>query len=142
MQLNPYLSFNGRCEEAFTFYASCLDGEVVAMMTYGETPMADQMAPGWEYKIAHGRLMVGDKLLMGVDTPPDRYEAAKGFHVLLGFDDPEEAGRVFTALATDGTIQLPIAETFWAQQFGILIDRFGTPWMINCEKRADGGDAA
>ena len=135
MQMNPYLNFNGQCEEAFTFYAACLDGEIVAMMTHGETPIAEQTPPEWRDKIIHARLMVGDKLLMGADSPPERYEAAKGFHVMLGIDEPEEAERVFAALAQNGTIQMPIAETFWAKRFGMLTDQFGIPWMINCEKR-------
>ena len=134
MQLNPYLNFNGQCKAAFTFYAECLSGNIVAMMTYGETPMAAQTPPELHDKIIHARLIVGDKVLMGSDSPPDRHEEAKGFHVILGIDDPAEADRLFAALAKNGTIQMPIEETFWARRFGTLIDQFGTPWMINCEK--------
>lgn len=138
MQLNPYLGFNGQCKAAFTFYASCLDGEVVAMMTYGETPMAEQTSSDFHDKIIHARMMVGDKMLMGADSPPEHYEPAKGFHVMLGIDEPEEAERVFAALAENGTIQMPIAETFWAKRFGMLVDQFNIPWMINCERDRNG----
>ena len=82
----------------------------------------------------HARLVVTGEALMGSDSPPGRYEATKGMSVALGIDDPEEAERIFGALAENGTIQMPIQETFWALRFGMLVDQFGTPWMINCER--------
>lgn len=136
MQLNPYLTFNGQCEEAFKFYAKCLGGKIVAMMTHEGTPMAKSTPPEWLGKIIHARLMVGDKILMGSDAPSPHYEPMKGFSVTLGIDDPAEADRVFAALAEGGTVRMPIQETFWARRFGMLTDRFGTPWMVNCEKAA------
>jgi PhnB protein len=78
--------------------------------------------------------MVGDKALMGGDSPPDRYEQPKGFSVSLGFDNPAEAERVFKALSQNGTVKMPIQETFWALRFGMLVDQFGIPWMVNCDK--------
>ncbi|MGC2199005.1 MAG: VOC family protein [Stellaceae bacterium] len=134
MQLNPYLSFNGQCEAAFKFYERCLDGKIVAMMTYAGSPMEQQTSPEMRNKIMHARLMVGDELLMGSDAPPGRYEGVKGFSVTLGIDNPADAERIFHALAQNGTVQMPIQETFWAARFGMLVDQFGTPWMINCEK--------
>jgi PhnB protein len=134
MQLNPYLQFNGDCEAAFKFYEQSLGGKIIAMMTAEGTPMADQVPKDRLHKIMHARLTVGDTVLMGSDAPPDRYEAPKGFSVTLNTDKPAEAERVFHALAEKGTVQMPIAETFWAQRFGMLVDRFGVPWMINCEK--------
>jgi PhnB protein len=82
----------------------------------------------------HARLVVGDKVLMGSDAPPDRYDAPKGFSVSLSVDDEVEAERIFHALAQDGTVQMQLQETFWAVRFGMLIDRFGIPWMVNCER--------
>jgi PhnB protein len=134
MQLNPYLSFDGRCETAFKFYERCLGGKIVAMMSYGDTPMAETMPADWRGKIAHARLVVGDKVLMGGDGMPNCYETPKGFSVTLGFEDPAEADRVFAALMENGTARMPIQETFWAHRFGMLVDQFGTPWMVNCEK--------
>jgi PhnB protein len=134
MQLNPYLSFNGQCEAAFKFYAEALGGQIVATMTYGETPMADQTPAEWRGKIAHTRMAVGGTMLMGSDSPPDRFEPMKGVTIALGIDEPAEAEQVFHALAAGGTVTMPIQETFWARRFGMLTDRFGTPWMINCEK--------
>ena len=134
MQLNPYLNFNGQCEAAFKFYAEVLGGQILATMTYGETPMAAETSPEWLGKIAHTRMSVDGMLLMGSDSPPEHFEPMKGITVTLGIDEPAEAERVFHALAAGGTVTMPIQETFWARRFGMLTDRFGTPWMVNCEK--------
>jgi PhnB protein len=136
MQLNPYLFFNGQCEAAFKFYAKILGGQIVAMMPHEGTPAQEQVPPEWRKKIIHARLVVGDKVLMGSDAPPGRQEEGKGFSVTLGIDDPEEAERIFHALAENGTVRMPLQETFWALRFGMLLDQFGTPWMINCERAA------
>ena len=137
MQLNPYLNFNGQCETAFKFYEQCLGGKIEAKMTYGESPMAEQTPPEWRDKIMHASLIVSDKVLMGADSPPERYEEPKGLSVLLGIDAPAEAERVFHALAENGTVQMPIQETFWAARFGMVVDRFGIPWMINCDRTTE-----
>jgi len=134
MQLNPYISFDGRCAAAFKFYETCLKGKIVAMVTFGDTPMAEQSPPGWRDKIAHARLTVGDYVLMGSDASPEHYKKPQGFQVTINVDEPTEAERIFHALAEGGTVQMPIAETFWARRFGMLADKFGIPWMINCEK--------
>jgi PhnB protein len=134
MQLNPYLSFDGQCEAAFRFYEQALGGKIVAMMTFADTPMAQQTPPEMRGKIVHARLVAGDVVLMGSDASSERYEKPQGFSVILTIDEPDEAERVFHALAADGTATMPIQETFWARRFGMLTDRFGTPWMVNCEK--------
>lgn len=136
MKLNPYLSFNDECEAAFKFYEQCLGGKIDSMMTYGDSPMAEQTPPEKLDKIMHAQLMVGDVALMGSDAPPQFFEKPQGFHVSLVFTDPKEAEGVFNALAENGTVQMPIQETFWASRFGMLVDRFGTPWMINCDLSA------
>jgi PhnB protein len=136
MQLNPYLTFNGKCEAAFKFYERCLGGKIEMMLTHGNSPMADQVPPDWRNKIMHARLTIGDKVLMGSDAPPEHYEAAKGFSVSVSVDEAVEAERIFKALAEKGTVRMPLQETFWAVRFGALVDQFGVPWMINCEKPA------
>ena len=136
MELNPYLTFNGQCEAAFKFYEKVFGGKIEAMMTFGSSPMAEQTPPEWRNKIMHARMSVGGKTLMASDAPPDRYEAMKGIMVTLGIDDPGEAERIFRALSERATIQMPIQKTFWAERFGMLVDKFGTPWMVNCEKAA------
>ena len=133
MQLNPYLTFNGQCEAAFKFYEKVLGGKIEAMMTFEGSPMAEQTSPEMRHKIMHARMTVGDEVLMASDAPPDRYEAMKGIMVTLGVDDPAEAERIFHALSEKGTVQMPIQKTFWAARFGMLVDQFGTPWMISCE---------
>jgi len=134
MKLKPYLNFNGQCEAAFTFYQQCLGGKIDAMMTYGESPMAEQVSPEWRSKILHASLIAGDRELMGADSPPGRYEEAKGFSVSISTADPAEAERLFQLLGENGTVQMPIQETFWSTRFGMLVDQFGTPWMINCDQ--------
>lgn len=134
MQLNPYLTFNGQCEAAFKFYEQCLGGKIVMMMTHGDSPMAEQTAEAWRDKILHAQLTIGDIVLMGSDAPPDYFEKPQGFSVNLQFEDIAETERVFQALAEGGTVRMPIQETFWAKRFGMFVDRFGTPWMVNCSE--------
>jgi len=134
MQLNPYLFFDGQCEAAFKFYEQCLGGKIVAMFSHAGTPAEEQVPANWRDKIMHARMLVGDEALMGSDAPPEHYEQTKGFSVSLSIDDPAEAEHVFNALAEKGTVKMPFQRTFWAVGFGMLVDRFGIPWMINCEK--------
>jgi PhnB protein len=134
MQLNPYLTFNGQCEAAFKFYEQCLGGKIEAMMPHAGTPAEEHVPVEWRNKIMHARLAVGDGVLMGSDAPLERYEKPRGFSVSLQIKDPAQAERAFHALAEGGAVQMPIQATFWAARFGMLVDRFGTPWMINCDK--------
>lgn len=134
MQMNPYLVFNGQCETAFKFYEKCLGGKIEFMMTHGDSPMSEQVPAEWRSKIMHARMTLGGVNLMGSDAPPDRYEQPQGFSVSLGVKDPVEAERIFQELSQDGKVQMPIQKTFWAARFGMLVDQFGTPWMVNCEQ--------
>jgi PhnB protein len=134
MQCNPYLLFNGNCEEAFKVYEKVLGGKIVAMAKVKDTPAAEHHTPDFQDKIMHARMTFGNNTLMASDAPAPHYEAMKGIQVSLNVDTPAEADRVFKALAEGGNIKMPIQETFWAQRFGMLTDRFGTPWMVNCDK--------
>jgi PhnB protein len=136
VQLNPYLHFNGQCEEAFKFYEQCLGGKIVAMHTHEGSPMADKLPPDWQKKIMHIQLVVDGDVLMGSDAPPPHYQPPQGFSVSLNFDKPADADRVFNALSAGGSVRMPIQETFWAARFGMFVDKFGIPWMVNCEKSA------
>lgn len=136
MQLNPYLSFNGQCEAAFKFYEQCLGGKIATMMPYAGSPMADQVPADWSNKVMHGEFKLGDRVFMGSDCTPEKYEKPQGNSLMLGIDDPTKAEQVFQALSANGTVQMPIQETFWAQRFGMVIDQFGIPWMVNCDKPA------
>ncbi len=136
MRLNPYLNFDGKCAEAFAFYARCLGGQNLAIQTFRESPMAEHVGPEDQDRVVHARMNVGDTVLMGSDSPSNRSSEAKGFAVSLSVDSAEEAERVFHALAEGGEIHMPIGETFWAVRFGMLLDQFGIPWMVNYERPA------
>jgi PhnB protein len=134
MMLNPYLNFDGDCAEAFRFYAECLHGQILSLQTFAQSPMADQAPPESRDRVIHARLQVGDKLLMGSDGMVGAHRKPQGMTVAIGFDTPAEAERVFGALSEGGQVTMPIQETFWAERFGMVVDRFGIPWMVNCEK--------
>lgn len=139
MKINTYLGFDGQCEAAFKFYEKCLGGKITAMMTYSEAPdqaMLDQTPPEWLNKIMHVSMQVGDQEIMGSDNPPAYHEEAKGFSINITLDDPTEAERIFNTLAENGTVRMPLQQTFWAYRFGMLVDQFGTPWMVNCDQPA------
>ncbi len=133
MQSNTYLFFDGECEAAFKFYEQCLGGKIDGMMTYGDAPMSEEIPSEQRDRIMHANLTVGGMVLMGSDTPPDGFKKPQGFSVNLQFDDLVEAERIFEKLAENGTVKMPFQETFWSTRFGMLVDRFGTPWMINVQ---------
>jgi PhnB protein len=135
MQCNPYLLFNGNCEQAFKFYEKVLGGKMIAMTRFSDTPAADAHGADFRDKIIHARLSFGDGVLMASDAPSAHYEPMRGMQVTLNVDTPDEAERIFKAFAEGGQVKMPIQETFWAIRYGMLVDRFGTPWMINCETK-------
>jgi PhnB protein len=95
--------------------------------------MADAVPDDWQDKIMHGSIVVGDHLLMGGDVVPDQYEAPKGFSLSLQLTETADAERIYQELARDGRVVMPLEKTFWAARFGSVVDRFGIPWLINCE---------
>src|SRR5687767_4721238 len=99
MQMNPYLSFDGKCEAAFKFYEQCLEGKLGDIFRYAGTPMAEQVPPDWQDKVMHSSLTFGDQVLMGGDVAPDRYEKPKGFSLSLQIASPTQAERIFQLLA-------------------------------------------
>ena len=133
MQINPYLHFNGQCEQAFQFYAQALGGQIVAMVRHAGTPAESHVPPEWLDKIMHARLVSDGAILMGSDAPPTMFQPAAGFSVSVMVKEPDQAERIFHALAEGGTVRMPIQATFWSPRFGMLVDQFGIPWMINCE---------
>ena len=137
MRWNPYLTFDGTCETAFNFYAKCLGGKIVMLSRFGDLPPDSGMQIPAEHgkKIMHARLIAGSQVLMGSDHHPGRpYEGVKGCSVAIMADTPDEAERVFNALAEKGMVVMPLTQTFWAVRFGMLVDQFGVPWMVNCEQ--------
>lgn len=136
MQMNPYLSFKGDCEAAFTLYARSFGGELGPIFRYGGSPMEGQVPPDWADKVMHASLTVGGQVLMGADAFGDQYETPKGFSMSLHMSSAADAERVFHDLADGGTIVMALEQTFWAERFGIVTDRFGIKWSINCEGAA------
>lgn len=141
MKTTPYLSFNGDCRQAFERYKQIFGGDTF-QMTYGEAPPPPADAPpppegcgdlsAAADRIMHVTLAHGQEaFLMGSDMPPGMEKKPGGISVAVNCDDNAEAERVFKALAEGGTVQMPMAETFWAERFGMTIDRFGTPWLVN-----------
>ena len=137
MKINAYLAFEDQCEAAFRFYAQCLGGTLEALDRFGDTPACEHVPASHRDRIMHARLVVGDQALMGSDSVPEHpYEGVKGCSVSLSVDSIEDAERIFGVLSTGGQVTMPLAQTFWAVRFGMLVDKFGVPWMINCEKDA------
>jgi len=145
MDLNTYLFFDGQCEEAFKLYEKVFGGRITALMRYGDVPSGPAAFKG-NGRVIHVNLQVGDRVLMGSDTPPagldpmpghepNVHKTPQGFRSNATVDTPAEADRIYSALAEGGTIVAPIGETFFAHRFGMLNDRFGTPWMITCPKQ-------
>lgn len=131
MQITPYLGFDGNCREAFEFYASVLGGKIEMMMTHGDSPVCDEVPAEWHDRIMHACLVADDAMLMGGDAPPGHHETPKGFMVALQIADKARAERVFGALAEGGEVTMPFEETFWAERFGMVTDRFGFHWAVN-----------
>jgi PhnB protein len=133
MRLNPYLTFNGDCEAAFRLYERVTGGKITALMPYEGSPAAGHAPPEWQKKILHARLEIGQDSLMGADAPPDRYSKPQGCSVTLRVDTAEEAEKAFKGLSDGATIHMALDKTFFAKKFGMLVDKFGTPWMVICE---------
>jgi len=131
--MNTYLGFGGRCKEAFQFYEKVLGGKITAMLTYGESPMADKAAAGMKDKIVHVALETPGGVLMGGDNPQGTPVKPAGFSMSLTVKDVAEAERIFKGLSEGGQVQMAMQKTFWSPGFGMCIDKFEVPWMVNTE---------
>lgn len=135
--LDAYLFFDGTCAEAMRFYEQVLGGRIEMMQTWAESPAAEEVAPDKANRIMHARLELDGRALMASDAVSEEpFEGTRGFALSLNYDSVDEAQRVFLALSDGGTVQMPLQETFWASAFGMLVDRFGTPWMVNVNSPA------
>ncbi|CCD89142.1 Glyoxalase family protein [Bradyrhizobium sp. ORS 285] len=136
----PYLTFNGDCEQALKLYGEVLGAKVDMMMRYGEAPPEMPCAPEHKDRIMHVRFSIAGDVVMASDSPPEYYHGKpNGISVSLQIADPAEAERKFNALLEGGAITMPFGKTFWSKGFGMGVDRFGIPWMINSP--ADGYEA-
>jgi PhnB protein len=132
MRAIPYLNFDGTCREAFEFYAQLLGGEL-EIITHGESPVADEVPPEMHDAILNAYLKAGDFEIMASDAPPEHHQPMTGVYVSLHLGDPAEGERIWNALMEGGRVDMPYEPTFWAAGFGMGVDRFGTPWMVNVE---------
>lgn len=132
MAFHPYLFFSGNCREAFTRYQEIFGGDLV-LLPMSDMPSDQPVAADQAHLIMHAALTFGDNILMASDDPTGDGGPVKGMSVNYSVADVAEARRVFEALTDGGEITMPIAETFWSPQFGMCVDRFGTPWMVNAE---------
>jgi PhnB protein len=130
---DAHLTFDGDCAEAMRFYERLLGGKLEMLMTYGQSPYAGQTPEAERDRVLHARLALpAGGLIMGCDTTSQHpYEGMRGFSLSLIYRTVAEARPVFEALADGGKVGMPFAETFWAEAFGMVTDRFGTPWMVN-----------
>jgi PhnB protein len=130
-----YLSFDGNCDQAMRFYERALDGKLESIIRTADTPCAAETRPEDRERIMHARLLLdGNGILYAGDCPPMMpYEGIKGVSLTLNYDTVEQAQRVFGALSEGGTVTMPMQPAFWARSWGMLVDRFGTPWIVNGE---------
>lgn len=134
-RLEPYLFFGGRCEEALAFYGTALGAQVSFMMRYSDSPEATSpgmLAPGFENKVMHATFTIAGNTLMASDGCDDK-SSFSGFKLSLSLPTQAETERAFNLLAEGGSIQMPLAKTFWSPSFGMLTDRFGLGWMVSVE---------
>jgi PhnB protein len=132
MQVNPYLYYNGNCEAAFKFYEKVLGARIEMMLTHEGAPVEMPTPPEWKKKIMHARLSIDGEVLMASDAPPGHFHQPQGFSVSLSVDDPADAERKFKALSEGGKVNMPFGNTFFSRGFGMCVDAFGIPWMVNC----------
>jgi PhnB protein len=138
MKLQPYLFFDGRCEEAIEFYKRTVGAEVLGMMRFKDSPEPPMMAPGSENKIMHVSLKIGDSEIMASDGANTGTTNFHGFSVALSVKTEAEADRIYNALADGGTIRMPLTKTFFSPRFGMLADKFGLGWMVMTEAAQSG----
>jgi PhnB protein len=131
MLVQPYLNFDGRCEEAIEFYRSALGAEVLFLHRFKDAPDPSMISPGSENKIMHVTLRIGEKTVQASDGRCTGKSSFQGFSLSLTVATDAEAEKAFAALSNGGQVQMPLGKTFWTSGFGMLTDRFGVPWMVN-----------
>ena len=134
MKVQAYINFGGRCEEALEFYKKSIGAKVTSLMRWKGSPDKDMKVPsGYEEKIMNAAFRIGETQLMADDGMAGQEAEFKGMTLVIEVADDAEAKRVFTALGEGGSVQMPLMKTFWTSSFGMLIDKFGVPWMVNAE---------
>ena len=130
MKMSVHLNFNGNCRDAFELYQKVFGTKSQMLMTYAEAPGGSPVPAGWNDKILHTSIAMGEGMLMGCDTPPDQSKPLGGFQVSVASNDQAEVKRVFDGLQAGGSVQMPLNKTFWSPLFGMCTDKFGVGWMV------------
>jgi PhnB protein len=137
MDVQVYLTFDGNCEAALQFYAQCLGGKVAELHRYAGSPMDNAELPAeWKNRVMHGAVEAQGRRILASDGGPGHpFKGYSGFAVTLNMaKDTKGAEQAFNALAASGQVQMPFQKTFWSPGFGMLTDKFGVPWMVNCSE--------
>jgi len=130
MDTNLHLTFTGACREAFAFYEKTFNSKIQMTMTYGDAPAGTPVPSDSKDLVMHTSMQLGSLLLMGCDAPPDRAKPLSGFQISLSAPDEAEVKRLYAALSEGGSVQMPLAPTFWSPLFGMCTDKFGVGWMV------------
>jgi PhnB protein len=134
MKLYTYLNYGGTCRQAFEFYEKHLGGKITMLTTHGQQPDQSRVPENWKNAVLHARIDIGGTTILGADIPPDRFQPMRSAYLSLMLDSNEEAERVYALLSEGGEIFMKMEETFFAQRFAMLRDRFGTSWMLLHER--------
>lgn len=139
MHVSPYLMFNGNCAEALKYYEQAIGATILFSQTFKDSPACDSVPGEWSDKIMHASLKAGDTVIMASDAPPGSYQQPQGISVALGVNDSAKGEQIFNALSDGGQVQMPYQATFWSAGFGMCVDQFGIPWMVNVEQAGASG---
>jgi PhnB protein len=132
MELNPYLSFNGNCEDAMNFYAKSLNGEIVNISRFGESPM--EVSEEHKNQVLHSILKIGDNTIMASDAAGQKVDMGNNVTLSLSFNEEAQIDNAFEKLSQEGKVTMPLQDTFWGAKFGMLTDKFGVNWMFNFDR--------
>ena len=133
MGIHCHLTFDGNCEEAMREYRRLLGGDIVTMLTFGDSPLKDEVSAEWRERIVHATLKLDGQELLGSDAFPGTYSEPDGFFVTHSLGSLSKAREIFDDLSRGGHVIMPFQNTFWSPGFGVVVDRFRIPWEINCD---------
>lgn len=132
MKLSLHINFDGRCEEAFAFYADNLGGVIGHIFRYSDSPKTQPAHENWQHKILHGNISIANIDITGADISPEQYKVPQGFSLRLALASAEKTQSVFELLKEEGTVSMPLQKTFWSPCYGVVVDKFGVSWELNC----------
>ncbi len=137
MDISCHLSFDGNCQTAFRTYQDILGGELATLLTFGQSPLSKQVPEDWQRRILHVTLAIDGQELLGSDAFPNTFAKPQGFSVTLNISDIDRARTIFDRFSEDGVVQMAFQSTFWTKGFGVVTDKFGVTWEVNCKQSPD-----